>query len=49
MPKRKMAAITLGSDCSGVGTDAIALKRLGVPFRNLFCSDTNQHCRKVLE
>ena len=47
MAKRK--AITIGSDCSGVGTDAIALSRLGVRFENLFASDSDPHCRAVLE
>lgn len=46
MAKRK--AITIGSDCSGVGTDAIALSRLGVCFENLFASDSDPHCRAVL-
>ena len=45
----KRKAITIGSDCSGVGTDAIALSRLGVRFENLFASDSDPHCRAVLE
>ena len=48
MAKRN-ASITIGSDCSGVGTDAIALSRLGVRFENLFASDSDPHCRAVLE
>ena len=41
--------ITMGSDCSGIGTDAIALARLGVKFENIFASETDVHCRDVLE
>ena len=35
--------LKVGSDCSGMGTDVIALRRLGLQ------SDTSVHCRKVLE
>ena len=41
--------LTIGSDCSGVGTDAIALSRLGIQFRNLFSSDIDRHCRELLQ
>ena len=44
-----MKTIKIGSDCSGVGTDAIAVSRLGTPFLNMFSSDSNLHCRDVLE
>ena len=48
MPKRRRP-ILIGSDCSGIGTDAVAVERLGVPFKNLFASDVDAHCRKVLK
>ena len=41
--------ITLGSDCSGVGTEALALERLNVPYRQAFMSDINQDVRTVLK
>ena len=45
--------LSIGSDCSGVGTDAVATARLadqlGFQFVNSFASDTDRHCRKVLE
>ena len=44
-----MKTISIGSDCSSVGTDAVAVERLGVKFENLFASDTDSHCRDILE
>lgn len=49
MPKRQRPVLTIGSDCSGIGTDAVAVERLGVPFKNLFSSDSDAHCRRVLK
>lgn len=44
-----MKTITIGSDCSGLGTDCVAVERLGLKFVNMFSSDTDVHCRDVLE
>ena len=44
-----MKTISIGSDCSGVGTDAVAVARLGLKFENRFSSDTCSHCRDILE
>ena len=41
--------LKVGSDCSGMGTDVIALRRLGLQVNHVFSSDTSVHCRKVLE
>ena len=49
MPKRSRTSILVGSDCSGLGTDAIALDRLNVPFKICFASDTDRHCRNLLK
>lgn len=45
---RSIMVISIGSDCSGIGTDAVAMSRLDVKFRCLFASDSNAHCRDVL-
>lgn len=44
-----MQKISIGSDCSGVGTDAVAAARLGIRFVNRFASESNEQCRNVLE
>lgn len=44
-----MKVIKIGPDCSGMGTDAVAMSRLGVTFENIFASDTDKHCRDVLK
>ena len=41
--------ISIGSDCSGVGTDAVAMSRLNVDFECVFASESNEHCRDVLD
>ena len=41
--------LRVGFDCSGMGTDVIALRRLGLQVNHVFSSDTSVHCRKVLQ
>ena len=40
--------LQIASDCSGLGSDAIALARLGLPFRVKYCSDICPAARGVL-
>lgn len=41
--------LSFGSDCSGLGTDAIALRRLGVACRNVFACDTDPGAQQILK
>lgn len=41
--------VCVGSDFSGLDTGIFALKRLQLPVEVSFCSDTDPHCRKLLE
>jgi hypothetical protein len=45
-PVRKQ--LIVASDCSGLGTDGVALRRLGVPHRVVFASDISSAARAVL-
>ena len=50
--KLRKGTLTCGSDCSGLGTDIICLKKMfpsGTDVQHRFSSETNPHCRKVLE
>lgn len=49
MPLVCRKTLKVGSDCSGLGTDVIALRRLGLQVNHVFSSDTSVHCRKVLQ
>ena len=40
--------IMLGSDCSGMGTDVVAAKQLGIEFMVQFATDVDPDCRKVI-
>lgn len=42
------SGINIGSDCSGMGTDCVAMRRLKLPFQNLFASDSVKSCRDLL-
>ncbi len=46
--KQCKKALRLGSDCSGMGTDIIAAKQLGLKHKVVFVSDKNKNCRAVL-
>ena len=46
---KDMSKIRIGSDCSGIGTDAVAMSRLGLDFVCAFASESSQHCRDVLD
>ena len=37
-----------GSDCSGMGTDVVAAKQLGIEFMVQFATDVDPDCRKVI-
>ena len=41
--------LRVGSDFSGLDTGILALKRLQLPLEISFCSDTDPHCKKILE
>lgn len=45
---QKKPILTVGSDCSGLGTDTKCLASLGVKFQNVFCSDSDVAARQVL-
>ena len=40
--------IMLGSDCSGMGTDVVAAKQLGIEFKVQFATDVDPDFRKVI-
>ena len=40
--------IMLGSDCSGMGTDVVAAKQLGIEFMVQFATDVDPDCRNVI-
>ena len=40
--------IRVGTDCSGIDAPIEALRQLGVPFEQLFASDTNALCRETI-
>lgn len=50
-PRNKVARGTLliGEDCSGLGTLALAAAGLKLPYRHVFCSDSDEYCQKVLQ
>ena len=43
--------LTLGSDCSGIGMDFLALKLVGLPLpiETAFCSEVDNHKKRMLE
>ena len=41
--------IVLGTDCSGIECPSMALTALNVRHSLAFISDSNRHCRKVLQ
>jgi len=46
--KTKTGILTIGSDCSGVGTDSVALQRLGIPHKVMYASEIEESARRVL-
>lgn len=46
---KQMRSITVGSDCTGLGTDEIAMRRvLGLDCHNMFASEINAVARRLL-
>lgn len=41
--------LRLASDCSGMGTDGYAARALGLNYVNVFASDSDDACRRVLQ
>lgn len=47
--KDNKAPLTLGSACSGLGTEALCLQRyLRVPFDHVFVCERSKHCQRLL-
>ena len=46
--KKKRKVLQIGSDCTGLPTDRVALSRLALPFRNRFASESDPQARKTL-
>ena len=45
---RRPKVIKLGSDFAGLGPASVAMRRMGVPFTNVFASDTAKPCQKII-
>ena len=45
LPIREAEAITVGSDCTGLGTELVAAELCGIPVKSLFGSDINPDVR----
>lgn len=46
--KKKGAVLQIASDCTGLPTDRVALRRLALPFRYRFASESDAQVRKTL-
>lgn len=44
-----MAELVVGTDCSGMDSPITVLKRLGVPHRHAFSSESDGRCRRYIE
>ena len=40
--------LTIASDCSGMETPALVLREMGIPFRSLWASEIDEHCRSFI-
>ena len=43
-----MTLIRIGTDCSGIESPIVALKKLKVPFEHKFICDMNPKCKKTI-
>eukprot|EP00959_Pyramimonas_sp_CCMP1952_P239121 4997232-Pyramimonas_sp.AAC.1 len=46
---RRPKAVKLGSDFTGLDPISVAMRRMGVPFANVFASDSAKPCQKVIK
>ena len=46
---RRPKVIKLGSDFTGLDPTSVAMRRMGVPFQNVFASDTAKPCQKIIQ
>ena len=46
---RRPKTIRIGSDFTGLDPTAVALRRMGVSFTNVFASDTATPCQRIIK
>lgn len=43
------STLTISTDCSGIEAPIVALESFGIPFRHIWSSESDTHCRKMIE